>query len=62
MAAPEGSVTVPAKPAVPADCAIRDGTQIANNKVSIATKASRERSSTFDLMNSFSFCNYLNFK
>ena len=50
MAAPDGSVIVPLRPDVPADCAIKDGMQIANNRVKSATRASREQSSVLDLI------------
>src|ERR1700678_2807745 len=49
-AAPEGSVTVPVKPEVPDDCAMRDGTEIATRTVSSAAKASREQSSSLDFI------------
>jgi hypothetical protein len=52
--APEGSVTIPLRLDVPADCAIKDGTQIANNRVKSATNASREQSSVLDLIVPFS--------
>ncbi len=55
MAAPDGSVIVPTGPKFRDDWAIRNGEQIANNKVKIATKASREQSSFLDLMLPFSF-------
>ena len=56
MAAPDGSVMVPARPEVPADCAIKDGTQIANNRVKSAINASCETpSSVLDLDSPFSF-------
>jgi hypothetical protein len=54
-AAPDGSVIVPAKADVPADCPITRGAQIANNKVKIATQASREQSSVLDFIIHFSF-------
>ena len=50
MAEPEGSVMVPLRPDVPADYAIKDGTQIANNRVNNATQASREHSSVLNLI------------
>jgi hypothetical protein len=50
MAAPDGSVMVPDKPDVPADCARSDGMHIPNNKVNSATKVSRERSSDADFI------------
>jgi hypothetical protein len=50
MATPDGSVMVPLRPDVPADCAINEGRQTANNRVKIATNASCEQSSVLDLM------------
>src|SRR5579859_2906612 len=43
-AAPEGSVTVPAKPEVPEDCAIKAGINSANNSVSARVAVTCERS------------------
>ncbi len=54
MAAPDGSVIVPLRPDVPADCAIKDGTQIANIRIKTANTASCVQSSVLDLIIPFS--------
>src|SRR5580700_6038263 len=55
MAAPDGSVIVPLRPAVPADCATKDCAQNINNIVNTATRAGCERSSFSHLIIPFSF-------
>jgi len=54
IAAPEGSVIVPLRPEVPADCAIKDGTHIASKRLKTANTASCVRSSVLDLIVPFS--------